>query len=58
MKFDPVVHPLVITLLETGRKVLKLSPMHARYILGMDRSESDALLSQLADDPRRGGRAA
>jgi taurine dioxygenase len=58
MKFDPVVHSLVITQLETGRKVLKLSPMHARYILGMDRSESDALLSQLADDPRRGRRAA
>lgn len=46
--FPPVVHPMVITQHETGRKVLKLSPMHARYILGMDRAESDALLSQIA----------
>jgi taurine dioxygenase len=27
---------------------LKLSPMHARYILGMDKAESDALLTELA----------
>lgn len=47
--FPPVVHPLVITQYETGRKVLKLSPMHARYVLGMDRAESDALLQQLAE---------
>ena len=46
--FPPTVHPLVITQQETGRKVLKLSPMHARYVLGMDRSESDALLAELA----------
>lgn len=48
-KFPPVVHPMVITQTETGRKVLKLSPMHARYILGMDKTESDALLTELAD---------
>lgn len=48
MRFEPVVHPLVITQSETGRKLVKLSPMHARYILGMDRAESDALLSELA----------
>lgn len=47
--FPPVVHPLVITQRETGRKVLKLSPMHARYVLGMERDESDALLRELAD---------
>lgn len=47
--FPPVVHPMVITQRETGRKVLKLSPMHARYILGMDKAESDALLTELAD---------
>lgn len=46
--FPPVVHPMVITQQETGRKVLKLSPMHARYILGMDRAESDQLLETLA----------
>ena len=53
--FPPVVHPLVITQRETGRKVLKLSPMHARYVLGMDKAESDALLTELAEhigDPR------
>ena len=48
MKFPPVVHPLVITQSETGRKVLKLSPMHARRVLGMDRAQSDALLAALA----------
>lgn len=48
MDFPPVVHPLVITQRETGQKVLKLSPMHARYILGMDRAESDALLTEVA----------
>jgi len=47
--FPPVVHPLVITQHETGRKVLKLSPMHAQAILGMDEAESDALLHELAD---------
>jgi taurine dioxygenase len=47
--FPPVVHPMVITQVETGRKVLKLSPMHARYILGMDKAESDALLAEIAD---------
>ncbi|HEV8691337.1 MAG TPA: TauD/TfdA family dioxygenase [Ideonella sp.] len=46
--FPPVVHPLVITQQETGRKILKLSPMHAQRILGMDEAESDALLSELA----------
>lgn len=46
--FPPVVHPMVITQVETGRKVLKLSPMHARYILGMDAAESDALLKEVA----------
>lgn len=53
--FPPVVHPLVITQQETGRKVLKLSPMHARYVLGMDKAESDALLTEIAEhlvDPR------
>ena len=47
--FPPVVHPLVIRQQETGRKVLKLSPMHAQRILGMDDDESDALLHELAD---------
>lgn len=46
--FPPCVHPLVIAQRETGRKVLKLSPMHARYVLGMAREESDRLLADLA----------
>lgn len=47
-EFSASVHPLVITQLETGRKVLKLSPMHSKYVLGLDRAESDALLEELA----------
>ena len=41
--------PTNITQHETGRKVLKLSPMHAQRILGMEPAESDALLHELAD---------
>ena len=48
MDYPETVHPLVITQQETGRKVLKLSPIHAKYVLGMDRAESDALLTELA----------
>jgi taurine dioxygenase len=47
--FPPVVHPLVITQRETGRKVLKLSPMHAQQILGLSQNDSEALLAALAD---------
>ncbi|MDX8141363.1 TauD/TfdA family dioxygenase [Lentzea sp. BCCO 10_0061] len=47
--FPPVVHPLVITHPETGRKVLKLSPLHANRVLGLGAAQSDALLHQLAD---------
>lgn len=48
-EYPASVHPLVITQQETGRKVLKLSPIHSKYILGMDPRESDALLTELAD---------
>jgi taurine dioxygenase len=47
--FPPVVHPLVITQPETGRKVLKLSPTHYKTVLGMDQAEADALIAELAD---------
>lgn len=47
--FEPVVHPMVFTQPETGRKVLNYSPMHSKYILGMDPAESDALLTEIAD---------
>ncbi|MEX1148038.1 MAG: TauD/TfdA family dioxygenase [Sphingomonadales bacterium] len=46
--FPPVVHPMVITQHETGRKVLKLCPMHCQYILDMDPFESEALLREVA----------
>lgn len=46
--FPPVVHPLVIKQPETGRKILKFSPMHAKYVLGVDAAQSDALLAEVA----------
>lgn len=49
MQFAPVVHPMVIVQRETGRKLLKLSPMHARYVLGMEKADSDALLTEIAE---------
>ncbi|MGB8364206.1 MAG: TauD/TfdA dioxygenase family protein [Rhizomicrobium sp.] len=48
-EFPAVVHPLVIVQPESARKILKLSPMHARYVLGMKAVESDALLHELAE---------
>ena len=53
--FPQVVHPLVTAQIETGRKILKLSPMHCQHILGMESAESDALLEEIAGylvDPR------
>jgi taurine dioxygenase len=47
--WPPVIHPLVFTQAETGRKALNLSPRFAQYVLGMDRAESDALLSMLSN---------
>ena len=47
--WPPVVHPLVFTQPATGRKALNLSPRFAQYILGMDKAESDALLTLLSD---------
>jgi taurine dioxygenase len=46
--FPPVAHPLVFTQAETGRKVLNLSPLFARYIEGMQNAAGDALLADLA----------
>jgi taurine dioxygenase len=43
-----VVHPLVYTQVETGRKVLNLSPWFAQAIEGLDAEESDELLETLA----------
>jgi taurine dioxygenase len=44
-----VVHPMVFTQRETGRKALNLSPRFAQRILGMDKAESDALLTLLSN---------
>lgn len=47
--FPPVVHPLVFTQPESGRKVLNLSPFFALRIDGMDKQESHELLQTLSD---------
>ena len=45
--FPPVAHPLVWTHPDTGRKVLNVSTLNIRGILGMEQEESDALIAQL-----------
>jgi taurine dioxygenase len=47
--FPPVIHPMVYTQAETGRKVLNVSPLHAVSILGMENTEGDALLREIVD---------
>ena len=42
-------HPLVKVHPDTGRKSLYLSRLMTRFIIGMDRKESDALLAELFD---------
>lgn len=42
------IHPLVTTQRETGRHILNLSPWFAEEILGVERSQSDALLRELS----------
>jgi|GEM_PF-6107221 len=44
-----MVHPLIFTQRETGRKLLNLSPLFADSILGMDRAEGDDQLRWLAN---------
>jgi taurine dioxygenase len=46
--FPPVVHPLVYTQIETGRKLLNLSPLFAEYVVGLSPEESDTLLRTLS----------
>lgn len=45
--FPPVAHPLVWTHPETGRKVLNLSTLNIRGIIGMTEQDSDALINTL-----------
>jgi taurine dioxygenase len=47
--WPPVVHPLVFTQPATGRKLLNLSPRFAQYVLGIDKAESDELLTLLSN---------
>ena len=48
-----VEHPLVRTHPDNGRKALYLNFNRLDRILGLERSESDALLDQLADEARK-----
>ena len=47
------VHPIVRTHPDTGRKSLYLSRLMSRYIIGMERKESDELLAYLFDHAER-----
>lgn len=42
-----VIHPLVLTHPETGRKSLNVSPLNLRYVVDMPLDEGDALLEEL-----------
>jgi taurine dioxygenase len=53
-EWDGIVHPLVRTHAETGRKALYLGGTHeGAWIVGMPLDESDALLSELWNHVRR-----
>ena len=47
--FPPVVHPMVYTQAETGRKVLNVSPLHVTGIEGMADAEAEPLLTEIVD---------
>lgn len=47
--FPSVIHPLVWTHPESGRRSLNLSPLHLTEVVGMDRSEGDPLLEALVE---------
>lgn len=47
--YPPVVHPVVFTQPDTGRKVLNVSPFGALSILGRDNEAGHALLQRLVD---------
>lgn len=52
-KNSVATHPLVRLHPDSGRKSLYLSRLMSRYIVGMDRAESDALLAELFDHAER-----
>lgn len=46
---EHIAHPIIRTHPETGRKSLYVGPHLTKYIVGMNKSESDALLNTLFD---------
>lgn len=48
-RYPSVVHPLVITHPDSGRKCLFFSPSYLDFVIGMPQAESDALLRMLVD---------
>ncbi|MEJ7927205.1 TauD/TfdA family dioxygenase [Sphingobium sp. AN641] len=47
--FPPVVHPLVVVHPESGLKSLSISPSNVDAVLGLERAESEELLTTLID---------
>lgn len=48
-RYPSVVHPLVITHPESGRRCIYVSPTYLDEILGLEKAESDALLEQIVN---------
>jgi taurine dioxygenase len=48
-RYPSVIHPAVMTHPESGRKCIFPSPTYVDHFIGMERDESDALLTYLAD---------
>jgi taurine dioxygenase len=46
-EIPPVIHKIVWTHPESGRKSLNLSPLHLREVVGMHRDEGDPILEEL-----------
>lgn len=52
-KNSVATHPLIRVHPESGRKALYINRLMTRYIVGMDRAESDGLLNELFDQTER-----